>query len=234
MKSSVPATPTTASRPPPSICLTTNGSRARKARSASCSRTCRMRNSPRRSSRSRRWSFRLTTRKDLSFDAFFTHIVVHELMHGLGPHDVTTNGRKSTVREELKEAYSALEEAKADISGLFAIQYMIDKGVLPKSLERPLYTTYLASCFRSIRFGTSEAHGLRHGGAVQLSARPRRLRRQPEWHLCCQHGQDQSRHRRPDAGNHDPPGGRQLRERQRILPRILESLGRKCKRRSTN
>jgi hypothetical protein len=105
--------------------------------------------------------------KDLSFDAFFIHIVVHELMHGLGPHDVTVNGRRSTVREELKDTYSALEEAKADISGLFAIQYMIDKGVLPKSLERPLYTTYLASSFRTLRFGTSEAHGL--GMALQLN-----------------------------------------------------------------
>jgi hypothetical protein len=114
--------------------------------------------------------------KDLSFDAFFTHIVVHELMHGLGPHDVTINGRKSTVREELKDTYSALEEAKADISALFALQYLIDKGALPKSLERPLYVTYLASSFRTIRFGTSEAHGrgmivqfnyiLEHGGFV--------------------------------------------------------------------
>jgi len=108
-----------------------------------------------------------TDQKDLSFDAFFTHIVVHELMHGLGPHDVTANGRRSTVREELKDAYSALEEAKADISGLFAIQYMIDKGALPKSLERPLYTTYLASSFRTIRFGTSEAHG--RGMVVQFN-----------------------------------------------------------------
>ena len=105
--------------------------------------------------------------KELSFDAFFTHTVVHELMHGLGPHDVNIGGQKTTVREALKETYSALEEAKADISGLFAIQYMIDKGVLPKSLERPLYTTYLASCFRSIRFGTSEAHGL--GTALQFN-----------------------------------------------------------------
>ncbi|MEO6971545.1 MAG: hypothetical protein ABI217_11700 [Chthoniobacterales bacterium] len=105
--------------------------------------------------------------KDLSFEAFFTHIVVHELMHGLGPHDVTVGGQKTTVRQALKDAYSALEEAKADISGLFAIQYMIDKGVLPKSLERPLYTTYLASSFRTIRFGTSEAHGL--GMAVQFN-----------------------------------------------------------------
>jgi hypothetical protein len=103
----------------------------------------------------------------LSFDAFFTHIVVHELMHGLGPHSITANGRKTTVRQELKETYSALEEAKADISGLFAIQHMIDKGVMPKSLEASLYVTYLASAFRSIRFGVNEAHG--RGIAIQLN-----------------------------------------------------------------
>jgi hypothetical protein len=86
---------------------------------------------------------------DLSFDAFFTHIVVHELMHGLGPHSITAGGgRQTTVRQQLKETYSALEEAKADISGLFAIQHMIDKGTLPRSLERSLYTTFLASAFR--------------------------------------------------------------------------------------
>jgi Peptidase family M49 len=105
--------------------------------------------------------------KDLSFDAFFTQIVVHELMHGLGPHNITVGGRQTTVRQAMKEASSFLEEAKADISGLFAIQYWIDKGVLPKSLERPLYTTYLASAFRSIRFGINEAHG--RGVAVQMN-----------------------------------------------------------------
>jgi peptidase M49-like protein len=103
----------------------------------------------------------------LSFDAFFTHIVVHELMHGLGPHNITAAGRQTTVRQQLKETYSFLEEAKADISGLFAIQHMIDKGAMPKSLEKSLYTTYLASAFRSIRFGISEAHG--KGVAVQLN-----------------------------------------------------------------
>jgi hypothetical protein len=105
--------------------------------------------------------------KDLSFDAFFTHIVVHELMHGLGPHNITVGGRETTVRQQLKDTYSFLEEAKADISALFAIQHMIDKGVMPKLLEQPLYTTYLASAFRSIRFGVSEAHG--KGIAVQLN-----------------------------------------------------------------
>jgi len=105
--------------------------------------------------------------KDLSFEAFFTQIVVHELMHGLGPHNITAGGRQTTVRQAMKEASSFLEEAKADISGLFAIQYWIDKGVLPKPLERPLYTTYLASAFRSIRFGINEAHG--RGVAVQMN-----------------------------------------------------------------
>jgi hypothetical protein len=104
---------------------------------------------------------------DVAFEPFFTQIVVHELMHGLGPHSITVGGRQTTVRQAMKEASSFLEEAKADISGLFAVQYWIDKGVLPKSLERPLYTTYLASAFRSIRFGISEAHG--RGIAVQLN-----------------------------------------------------------------
>ncbi len=105
--------------------------------------------------------------KDIAFDAFFTHILVHELMHGLGPHELTLNGRQTTVRQEMKEAGSALEEAKADIASLFAIQHMIDKGVMPKSLERTLYTTYLVSSFRSIRFGINEAHG--KGQAMQLN-----------------------------------------------------------------
>ena len=105
--------------------------------------------------------------KDVAFDAFFTHIVVHELMHGLGPHTITVAGRQTTVRQEMKETSSALEEAKADISALFAIQHLIDKGVMPKSLERKLYTTYLASAFRSIRFGVNEAHG--RGIAIQLN-----------------------------------------------------------------
>ena len=105
--------------------------------------------------------------KQVAFDAFFTHILMHELMHGLGPHVISAAGRATTVREELKETYSAIEEAKADISGLFALQYLIDKGVLPKSMESTLYPTFLASCFRSLRFGLTEAHA--KGIALQLN-----------------------------------------------------------------
>jgi hypothetical protein len=103
-------------------------------------------------------------RRNVSFDAFFTHILMHELMHGLGPHQAATG---TTVRKAMQEAGSALEEAKADISGLFALQRLVDKGVLDKSLERTMYVTFLASAFRSIRFGTNEAHG--KGVALQLN-----------------------------------------------------------------
>ena len=104
---------------------------------------------------------------NVAFEGFFTHILMHELMHGLGPHDITVGGRTTTVRQELKDTYSAIEEAKADISGLFALQWLIDKGELDKGLERTMYTTFLASAFRSIRFGINEAHG--RGQAIQLN-----------------------------------------------------------------
>ncbi len=67
---------------------------------------------------------------NVAFDAFFTHILMHELMHGLGPHNITVGGRATTVRQEFKDTYSSLEEAKADISGLFALQFLVDRGKL--------------------------------------------------------------------------------------------------------
>jgi hypothetical protein len=88
-------------------------------------------------------------------------------MHGLGPHNITVDGKETTVRMQLKENYSAIEEAKADVTGLWALQYLIDKGVLNKSMESSLYTTYLASMFRSVRFGLTEAHG--KGVALQFN-----------------------------------------------------------------
>ena len=108
-----------------------------------------------------------TDRPNVAFDAFFTHILMHELMHGLGPHNITVDGRATTVRQEFKDTYSALEEAKADISGLFALQFLVDRGKLEKKYEQTMYTTFLASCFRSIRFGVNEAHG--RGIAIQLN-----------------------------------------------------------------
>jgi hypothetical protein len=88
-------------------------------------------------------------------------------MHGLGPHNITVGERPTTVRQELKETYSTIEEAKADVSGLFALQFLVDRGKLDKKYEQTMYTTYLASMFRSIRFGLNEAHG--RGVAMQLN-----------------------------------------------------------------
>ena len=104
--------------------------------------------------------------KKVSFDLFFTHILAHELMHGLGPHSITVNGKKTTVRQSMKELSSTLEEAKADISGLFMLQYLMNKGAIDNN-EDNLYYTYLASIFRSVRFGTNEAHG--KGTALQFN-----------------------------------------------------------------
>lgn len=94
----------------------------------------------------------------LAFDSFFTHILMHELMHGLGPQTIKVAGRDTSVRQELKELSGPLEEAKADISGLWALQYLMDKGVIDKKQERSMYTTFLASTFRTLRFGLNNAH----------------------------------------------------------------------------
>ena len=73
----------------------------------------------------------------------------------------------TTVRQELKELYSTIEEAKADISGLWALQHLADGGKVPPSIADTMYTTFLASTFRSVRFGITEAHG--RGIALQLN-----------------------------------------------------------------
>jgi hypothetical protein len=106
-------------------------------------------------------------RSKVDFDAFFSHILTHELVHGLGPRQITVDGTATTVRDALKDTYSAIEEAKADVAGLFALQRFIDRGVVPRKLERTLYPTYVAGMLRSVRFGLDEAHG--RGVAVQLN-----------------------------------------------------------------
>jgi hypothetical protein len=112
-------------------------------------------------------------RADLDFDSFFTHILAHEIMHGLGPHATTRDGKPSTPRQDLKDAYSTIEEAKADVTGLWALAYMMDKGQLKDSLgqgkaaERKLYNTFLASAFRTLHFGLTDSHA--RGMAIQVN-----------------------------------------------------------------
>jgi hypothetical protein len=92
----------------------------------------------------------------INFDAFFANTMFHEVAHGLGIKN-TLDG-KGTVRAALKEHASALEEGKADILGLYMITQLHAKGEIEGDLKS-YYTTFMASIFRSIRFGTSSAHG---------------------------------------------------------------------------
>lgn len=108
--------------------------------------------------------------KDLalvSFDAYFNHVMMHEYSHGLGPGTIEKNGKKTTVNKELKDYYSTMEEAKADVLGIWNSQFMVEKGVFPKELEKNIYASYLGGMFRSIRFGIDKAHG--GGTAMQMN-----------------------------------------------------------------
>jgi hypothetical protein len=101
----------------------------------------------------------------INFDAFFSNVMFHEVAHGLGIKN-TING-KGTVREALKEQAGALEEGKADILGLYMITKLHQRGELKGQDLDDNYVTFLASIFRSIRFGASNAHG--RANATQLS-----------------------------------------------------------------
>ena len=95
-------------------------------------------------------------RKHITFDAFFSNTMFHEVAHGLGIKK-TING-KGTVRKALKEHASALEEGKADVLGLYMIQQLNAKGELTDDLKDNM-VTFMAGIFRSVRFGASSAHG---------------------------------------------------------------------------
>lgn len=92
----------------------------------------------------------------VQFDAFFANVMFHEVAHGLGIKS-TVNG-KGTVRSALQEQSSWLEEAKADILGLYMVSKLVEKGELPGPVEN-YYTTFMAGILRSVRFGAGEAHG---------------------------------------------------------------------------
>jgi len=101
-------------------------------------------------------------------EAFFSETLLHELSHGLGPGFITLpSGKKSEVRLELRDLYSAIEEAKADVMGVYNAELLIERGIISRELERTLFPTYLAGMFRSVRFGLTEAHGL--GTCVQFN-----------------------------------------------------------------
>lgn len=96
--------------------------------------------------------------KNVKFDAFFSNVCYHEVAHGLGIKNTITG--KGNVRKALQNQYSAWEEAKADICGLYIVQTLIEKGEINDITIEDAYVTYLAGLLRSVRFGATEAHGI--------------------------------------------------------------------------
>jgi hypothetical protein len=85
--------------------------------------------------------------------------VMHEICHGLGPAYARMAAGKVDIREAIGPAFSGLEEAKADVTGMFALKWLIDHDALPKEKLQEYYASYVAGIFRTVRFGTAEAHG---------------------------------------------------------------------------
>jgi hypothetical protein len=103
----------------------------------------------------------------LDDQAFFQQVLFHELSHSLGPAFTTRAGKKVDIRVALGAAYSPLEEAKADVMGVYNLLFMIEKGEFPETLRAKLLVSYFAGLFRSARFGVAEAHG--KGAALQIN-----------------------------------------------------------------
>lgn len=95
--------------------------------------------------------------KHITFNAFFSNTMFHEVAHGLGVKNTITG--KGTVRAALRESSSALEEGKADILGLYMVTKLLESGELSEGTLEDYYVTFMAGIFRSVRFGASSAHG---------------------------------------------------------------------------
>ncbi len=95
----------------------------------------------------------------VSADGYMASTILHEISHGLGPAFARVRGRKVDIREAIGPAYSGLEEAKADVVGMFGLKWLVDHGVLSKDRLDEYYVSYVADHFRTARMGVGEAHG---------------------------------------------------------------------------
>src|SRR5262249_20779242 len=92
-------------------------------------------------------------------DGYLTGVLLHEISHGLGPAFARQNVQQVDIRQAIGPVYSALEEAKADAVGMYGVAWLVDHGALPKERLEEYYDSYVGGLFRTIRFGTAEAHG---------------------------------------------------------------------------
>jgi hypothetical protein len=97
--------------------------------------------------------------KDVSGEGYTTAVILHEISHGLGPVYAHVDGKQVTINEAIGPAYSGLEEAKADVTGIFLAKWLVDQKLIPASELNGIYGSYVGGIFRTLRFGTGEAHG---------------------------------------------------------------------------
>ncbi len=94
-----------------------------------------------------------------SGDGYMATVVLHEISHGLGPAYSRMKGKHVPITEAIGPVYSPLEEAKADVVGMYGLAWLMDHGALPKHRAPEYYASYVAGIFRSVRYGVAEAHG---------------------------------------------------------------------------
>jgi hypothetical protein len=97
--------------------------------------------------------------KDVSGEGYLTGVILHEISHGLGPAYAHVDGKQITINEAIGPIYSGLEEAKADVTGIYLAKWLIDQKLLPASELDGVYGSYVAGILRTLRFGTGESHG---------------------------------------------------------------------------
>jgi hypothetical protein len=95
----------------------------------------------------------------VSGEGYLTATILHEISHGLGPAYARVEGKQADIREAVGPAFSGMEEAKADVAGIFCVKWLVDHGALPNEQLNGIYASYTAGIFRTLRFGTGEAHG---------------------------------------------------------------------------
>jgi len=95
----------------------------------------------------------------VTFEQFFSHTLMHEISHSVGPGTIVKDGKTTEVSKEIKELYPTIEEAKADTLGMYNSMFLIGKGFFPEEVRENVWVTFMAGTFRSVRFGATEAHG---------------------------------------------------------------------------
>ena len=157
-----------------------------------------------------------------SGEGYLVATLLHEIAHGLGPAFARQGGKQVDIREAIGATYSALAEANADAVGMFGVKWLADRGALPKERLEEYYVSYVADIFRTLRFGTGEAHGRAENDGVQLSAGTQSARARARCGLALRHRL--RAHTRRDGGAVERVAGDRSGRRSRQGGSVVRTL----------